>query len=127
MKTRQQIFTSLTFGVLVAFTTIACSAATKTETQTVTQSAAQSPSETTAPSPTRAESPSPPPAPAGSIDNPIAYGTSGTVGKWNLKVIGSVPNATSMVLHENQFNGQAQSWTTVRARRPPYPVRRKRT
>lgn len=49
----------------------------------------------------------PPPAPpAGSTrDNPIPRGTTATVaGGWQVRVDGVIPNATEMVLAENQFN-----------------------
>ena len=101
MKMGTNALLSSTLGVLLALTGAACASATKTETQTVTQTPAAT--EATTPAAT-ADSPTPPPAAAGTIDNPIAYGASGTVGKWNLKVVGFLPNATSAVLHENQFN-----------------------
>jgi hypothetical protein len=71
------------------------------------------------PEPTEAPEPTPEPEPEptatpepepdldpeiGTRDNPIALGEMAQIGDWELRVVEIIPNATDVVLEENQFN-----------------------
>jgi hypothetical protein len=46
----------------------------------------------------------PPPEPGGTRELPIPFGSEGLSGEWRIRVLGTIRDATALVLAENQFN-----------------------